>query len=547
MINFSLIKTRLAISFAAVGILLCVSNIASIASVNAIHDKFESTNERIIPGIQSASNIADELSSVRRFELGLLIYKLDGSNDKVGKFKNEIPDRIAKVDSSILNYKLAMGENGEEGSVLKSLDMHWAQYKKNMQDIQLSALGDSGNFSATSVFGESLDIYNQLIASVNKLMMINNNYAKNNSSKAYEQYIVLVRIITFILIASVSLSVFFSLSLQKKIVKPLSLLIEQSKKIAAGDLSNDSFISEYFCCDELGVLANSMTMMKDSLRELLHEITTSVSQLSSAAEYVNSIAEQSAHEMFQQQNEISMLASAINEMQSSASEVSCNTNNAANAANEACRISVNGRDDVYASINNIEDIANEIEIASENTQQLTAKSENIGVVLDVIRDIADQTNLLALNAAIEAARAGDQGRGFAVVADEVRTLAQRTQASTDEINKIIEVLQLQANESGKLINTSRNKMNDGVELARQTGFTIDGVNRSISIISDMNIQIAAATEEQRAVAESLNKTIVNINNSSGEIASGASETVNACSELLRLSTKLQSLSNRFVF
>jgi methyl-accepting chemotaxis protein len=167
------------------------------------------------------------------------------------------------------------------------------------------------------------------------------------------------------------------------------------------------------------------------------------------------------------------------------------------------------------------------------------------MVLDVIRGIAEQTNLLALNAAIEAARAGEQGRGFAVVADEVRSLAQRTQASTAEISKMIALLQERTAEAGNAMQLSRQQMQESVGLAREAGGSIDSINGAVTQISDMNTLIATATEEQNAVTEELNRSIVNIHNAADENAQGAQQTAQACVELSKLANSLHQMTQRF--
>ncbi|MGL4507987.1 MAG: methyl-accepting chemotaxis protein, partial [Aeromonas sobria] len=320
---------------------------------------------------------------------------------------------------------------------------------------------------------EGIPLYTALNKSVADLIQINHGYAAESRGDVVESYQSAKLSVTIALVLGLVLVVVLSMVLTRQIRDPLIMLARQAQRIANGELGQGELQQwirdSRFNRDELGQLGAAINRMQGSLSDLVSEIAGSVSQLSSAVEEVSAISSQSASGMAIQQNEVSQVATAMNEMQSTVNEVARNTTDAMSAAKDASRTSADGSEVLRSSIASIEEVSVKIEQAGTVVQQLEADSANISVVLDVIRDIAGQTNLLALNAAIEAARAGEQGRGFAVVADEVRSLAQRTQDSTAEISKMIELLQSRAAEAGNAMQLSRHQMQESVGLARDAG------------------------------------------------------------------------------
>ncbi|WP_397457322.1 methyl-accepting chemotaxis protein [Pseudomonas versuta] len=232
-------------------------------------------------------------------------------------------------------------------------------------------------------------------------------------------------------------------------------------------------------------------------------------------------------------------------MAATVQEVARNAEEASEAAVVADQQAREGDKVVGEAIAQIEKLAVEVGQSSEAMDHLKRESDKIGSVLDVIKSVAQQTNLLALNAAIEAARAGEAGRGFAVVADEVRSLAQRTQKSTEEIEALIEGLQSGTRQASSSMDSSRTLTHSSVELTRRAGEALGSITRTVSTIQGMNQQIAAAAEQQSAVAEEINRSVLNVRDVSEQTAAASEETAASSTELARLGTHLQTLVGRF--
>ncbi|WP_410478808.1 methyl-accepting chemotaxis protein [Pseudomonas sp. zfem005] len=235
----------------------------------------------------------------------------------------------------------------------------------------------------------------------------------------------------------------------------------------------------------------------------------------------------------------------MNEMAATVQEVARNAEEASEAALAADREANAGNRMVLEAVQQMDRLATEVARSTESVQQLKRESEKIGSVLDVIKAVADQTNLLALNAAIEAARAGEAGRGFAVVADEVRGLAQRTQKSTEEIQELIGGLQNGTQQAASMMESSRALTDSTVELARRAGDSLASITRTVSTIQAMNQQIAAAAEQQSAVAEEINRSVISVRDVSEQTAAASEETAASSVELARLGNELHTMVGRF--
>ncbi|MDD2048102.1 methyl-accepting chemotaxis protein [Pseudomonas putida] len=331
-------------------------------------------------------------------------------------------------------------------------------------------------------------------------------------------------------------------AITRQIVIPLRQTLNAADRVASGDLRHDLNVERR---DELGQLQRSMQRMTVSLRELIGGIGDGVTQIASAAEELSAVTEQTSAGVNNQKVETDQVATAMNEMAATVQEVARNAEEASEAALVADQQAREGDRVVAESIAQIERLATEMNHSSEAMGQLKSESDKIGSVLDVIKSVAQQTNLLALNAAIEAARAGEAGRGFAVVADEVRSLAQRTQQSTEEIEALIAGLQSGTQQVASSMDASRDLTASSVELTRRAGSSLTTITHTVSSIQAMNQQIAAAAEQQSAVAEEINRSVMNVRDVSDQTSAASEETAASSVELARLGTHLQGLVGKF--
>ena len=345
-----------------------------------------------------------------------------------------------------------------------------------------------------------------------------------------------------LLIAAAGLLVIWLVALG--IARPLRQMVGMLDDIAKGegDLTVRLQVDRR---DELGQIAQGFNAFLSKLQSMIGQVVVSVQKVSDSSEYTADIAIRTNQGIQKQLAEIEQVATAVHEMTATAQDVARNATQAAEAAQHADQAAHQGKQVVQETSAAITALASEIGHAVSVVQNLAKDSENINAILIAIRGIAEQTNLLALNAAIEAARAGEQGRGFAVVADEVRNLAQKTQEATGEIQTMIQQLQQGTREVVKVMEQSQGKTDDSVQRANQAASSLEAITQAVSVINDMNTQIASAAEEQSAVADDINHNVTTIGQVANEVAGGADEASQASAELTKLAEQQRRLINQF--
>lgn len=328
------------------------------------------------------------------------------------------------------------------------------------------------------------------------------------------------------------------------VTRPIIGVSAMLKNIASGEGDLTRRL-EYTKQDELGELASWFNRFLDKLQPIIADVKRSVQDARNTADQSALIASQTSDGMQQQYREVDQVATAFQEMSATAQDVAHNAAQAAEAARTADQASREGMSVISKTTSSIEQLASEMTVAMQEVEGLADSSEKIGSVLEVIRSIAEQTNLLALNAAIEAARAGEAGRGFAVVADEVRNLAKRTQDSVEEIRQVIEGLQSGTKEVVSTMHSSHRQAQGSVGQVEQAVAALQRISQSVSVITDMNLQIASAAEEQSSVAEEINRNVASIRDVTESISNQADESAKISQGLNKLANHQQSLMDQF--
>lgn len=330
----------------------------------------------------------------------------------------------------------------------------------------------------------------------------------------------------------------------KSIFSRLSLFRQAMNEVASGDADLSARLDEK-AKDEFAEIANAFNRFIAEIQKIVSNARGSAEAACSTSAETASSAQNTNLTIQQQQQQIEMASTAINQMSATIQEIAQRANNTSEKTKETAATAKQGQNTASATVNAIVSLEGELIQTAEKVTELKSSSDDIGSILEVIKAIAEQTNLLALNAAIEAARAGESGRGFAVVADEVRNLAQRTQESTAEIEAIIGSLQSASTNAFVSMQQSREKITETIQLAQHSGEMLQEIQQNTIEISDMNTQVATATEEQSTAAKEINNNVLTIQNKSLLVIDNAQFVLTNSEKLSSLSLELKDALAKF--
>lgn len=532
------IGARLIAAFGLLSAVLIFQGLMSLQSMSSLRHTAQELDENTIPSLASLSEINLSVMRARVYTFRLLLAETDAERSQGEQTLVQIRQSIQSAEK---HYEPLISM-AEERQVYEEFNRSLQQYLQG-QDNMLAKLRSGDKVEAKRIVDDVMSIdADKMTKQLIKLGEVNIAYADEQSELAKQEYSSSQTLIYSIIVLSLIIALFIAISMTRSIVQPLEQAVHLSEMVAGGDLTQAINTQGQ---DEISQLMQALANMQKNLRDTLSHIANSSNQLASASEELNSVTEDASRGISQQNDEIQQAATAITEMSSAVDEVANTALQTSEASTASARSAELGRAQVEQTVTAIVDMNQDVAQSAQVVQTLALQAQDIGKVLDVIRAIAEQTNLLALNAAIEAARAGDAGRGFAVVADEVRALAHRTQLSTREIEDMINKIQQGTGSAVQSMQHSGQKAEQALAVARQAGDALNTIYSQISRMSDSNLVIASAAEEQAKVAREIDRNIVNISDLAQQSAAGAHQTSAAAHELSRLAVDLNSLLTRF--
>ncbi len=399
-------------------------------------------------------------------------------------------------------------------------------------------LGDPLNIKPEDWFNLStsrIDMMAQVEAELGQTVVSLANVARTDAQRSL-----------YVAIATVILMLIAVLWLASVIIRNIKIaVVDVNRTLISLSTRDLTARTRYAGRDEFGEISRNLDNMAIQIGEVIREIGSATAQVATAAEQSSAVALQTSNNVVQQRQGTDQVVTAISEMSATVKDVARSTTDAAEMSQRVNASTMQGKAEIENTISLIKGLEVQAEQTSRIIEELKGESYSISSVLDVIRGVAEQTNLLALNAAIEAARAGEQGRGFAVVADEVRNLAKKTQDSTVSIQKMIANLQSGSDRAATSMQETLGKAQEGASNVVRAGELLEEIAEGIATISDSNIQVASAAEQQSQVAEEIHRNVNDINTLVIQVSAGAEQTAVTSRELARLAEQQQGLVERF--
>lgn len=548
------IAAKISVLISLLLLLLIVTSAFAVYKINLIGKEIKTVQSEDMPLIELVSDITiKQLEKSVAIEKLLRISGVQNSNHTVGELNDYIHTLAKQIDTEI--------KQGEEIIAVAKTHALTSELESELAQLELALLDIDKSHQSyeTNVENMILDLQENGFVSPAKLLSIEKTQENINHhledlligvetmtehtlEKVHHDEEVALSVMIAIGIAAIVVGIISGILITRAIARPLGHAVEITEQLAKGDLTVEIDVHSQ---DETGRLLLAMQIMSNRLTDMISQIAAASNQLTSATEEVANITTDIAGNLEHQTNHLNQTSSAMYEMSQTVKEVA---ENASEAAKSTVRVDTEAKQGqgVVSQVNAaMSELAAQMQATKENIYTLNAETDKVDGILEVITGISEQTNLLALNAAIEAARAGEQGRGFAVVADEVRTLASRTQDSITSIQQLIDKLKRGAQSSADAMHLGHQQADNSLCLSQNAESGLREITDAVDVISNMNTQIASATQQQSVVAEQVSDSLNQLQGSADGINSSAQQVSVASEEIAQLSNELKKLVYQF--
>jgi methyl-accepting chemotaxis protein len=441
------------------------------------------------------------------YQARLALLKFINGTGVSSENKQDFEENVAQVLQRFHNYRSYLIREPQLAAPYEKFDLLLANWLKGCRQLMNSTHQQQQQLSSEQKAADvSFADIRQVLDEAGEAIRQHARTAKEEVKKTIDSY---QRIAMVIIGIAFIIALLFGYFVPLRLTQNVNNMTQRIREIAEGDGDLTQRINSS-AKDELGDLAKEFDGFVEHLRNIILNIQSQSAALGDTTQLMNQVADQAGNITSALVNASDSIVSASSEMSMSNQQMAELAKGTAAESNNSSQLTNEGISVVNQANNAIEALVSDIETAQRSAAELEQSSDAIASVLEVIRKIAEQTNLLALNAAIEAARAGEQGRGFAVVSDEVRVLATRTQASTDEIESMIERLRRSVQQSSQAIHNSRGNADNTVENFSEVIRIFNTLKSSFDDVQGMAEQTAQATEEQFTVANHINQNLVSL-------------------------------------
>ncbi|MBD1587041.1 methyl-accepting chemotaxis protein [Pseudomonas sp. C2L12B] len=536
------LKTKLLVAFCLCALITVVVGAlgqVGIARLNAQMDTL--LNNNVVSVAKADSVKANVIASHRDFFKALAMLALKGDPAQEQASVQSLADNQGEAERDFKIYRATPAEDDERVAG-DAFAQDWPAYLATVNATLDAARAGNLEQARDMALNTVNPAYRKTIGELKIIIDSNAQQAQQAGALAVQTNSQVTWTLGIGALIAVFCAIALGMVVTGMITRPLHQALASAQRVANGDLTQAIPVRG---ADETGELLSALATMQDNLKGTVAQIASAADQLASAAEELTAVTDDSSRGLLKQNDEIQLAATAVTQMSAAVEEVARNAASASQASSAAANEALSGQRQVQQAVGAMNSMSQEIDASTQQVGALAEGVRDISKVLDVIRGIAEQTNLLALNAAIEAARAGEQGRGFAVVADEVRALAHRTQASTGEIETMINTVRSGADQAVQAMGKSQALAQSTLALASEAGQALERINAGVGQINERNLVIASAAEEQAAVAREVDRNLVNIQDLSAQTSAGANQTSASSQELSRLATAFTRLVGTF--